>query len=120
MTSRHIRRLPVIGEDGRLVGIVTRRDLLSVFLRPDQEVAERVRELLDDLLPVDPASVTATVRDGVVILTGNPEAPEDRALIPVAIRLIWDVDGVIDVTNRLGEQAGDASDLTASPAAGSG
>jgi CBS domain-containing protein len=120
MASRHIRRLPVVGEDGRLIGIVTRRDLLSVFLRPDHVVAERVRELLDDLLPVDPASVTATVRDGVVIVTGSPEASEDRALIPVAIRLIWDVDGVIDVSNRLGEQAGDASDLTASPAAGSG
>jgi CBS domain-containing protein len=120
MASRHIRRLPVVGEDGRLIGIVTPRNLLSVFLRPDHVVAERVRELLDDLLPVDPASVTATVRDGVVIVSGSPEASEDRALIPVAIRLIWDVDGVIDVSNRLGEQAGDASDLTASPAAGSG
>jgi CBS domain-containing protein len=117
MTSRHIRRLPVVGEDGRLIGIVTRRDLLSVFLRPDEEIAEHVRELIDDLLPTDPGSVTATVRDGVVILTGHPEAPEDRELIPVAIRLIWDVDGVIDVLNRLGEQAGDGLELTSRPAA---
>jgi CBS domain-containing protein len=120
MASHHIRRLPVVGEDGRLIGIVTRRDLLSVFLRPDDEIAGHVRELLDDVLPLDPASVTATVRDGVVILTGRPEAPEDRELITVAIRLIWDVDGVIDVSNRLGEQASDASELIASPAAGSG
>jgi len=105
MTGRHIRRLPVVREDGRLIGIVTRRDLLSVFLRPDGEIAERVRALLDDVLPVDPSSVTGTVRDGVVILTGHPDAPEDHELIPVAIRLIWDVDGVIDVFNRLGEQA---------------
>jgi CBS domain-containing protein len=120
MTSRHIRRLPVVGKDGRLIGIVTRRDLLSVFLRPDDEIAEHVRELLDDLLPADPGSVTATVRDGVVILTGHPGAPQDRELIAVAIRLIWDVDGVIDVLNRLGEQAGDASELTSPPAAGLG
>ena len=120
MTSRHIRRLPVVGKDGQLIGIVTRRDLLSVFLRPDDEIAEHVRELLDDLLPADPGSVTATVRDGVVILTGHPGAPEDRELIPAAIRLIWDVDGVIDVPNRLGEQAGDASELTSPPAAGLG
>jgi CBS domain-containing protein len=119
MTNRHIRRLPVVDEDGRLIGIVTRRDLLSVFLRPDDEIAERVRELLDDVLPADPGSVTATVRDGVVVLTGRPEAPEDRELIPVVIRLIWDVDGVIDVLNRLGEQAGDASELTSRLAAGS-
>ena len=116
MASRHIRRLPVVGEDGRLIGIVTRRDLLSVFLRPDQEIAERVRELLDDVLAVDPGSVTATVRDGVVILTGKPEAPEDRELLPAAIRLIWDVDGVIDVSSRLGEQA--TAELTPDPAAG--
>ena len=54
MTSHHIRRLPVVGEDGRLIGIVTRRDLLSVFLRPDDEIAEHVRALLDDVLPADP------------------------------------------------------------------
>lgn len=120
MASRHIRRLPVVDEDGHLIGIVTRRDLLSVFLRPDQEIADRVRELLDDLLPVDPASVTATVRDGVVTLTGNPDAPEDQELASAAIRLIWDVDGVIDVVNRLGEQADGASELTAGPAVGSG
>ena len=116
MTSRHIRRLPVVGEDGRLLGIVTRRDLLSVFLRPDHEIAEYVRALLDDVLPADPGSVTATVRNGVVILTGHPGAPEDRELIPAAIRLIWDVDGVIDVYNRLGERADDAAALTAPPA----
>jgi CBS domain-containing protein len=120
MTSRHIRRLPVVREDGRLIGIVTRRDLLSVFLRPDGEIAERIRALLDDVLPADPGSVTATVRDGVVILTGHPEAPEDRDLIPVAIRLIWDVDGVIDVFNRLGEPAGEDSEVTSGPAAAVG
>ncbi len=117
MTNRHIRRLPVVGEDGRLLGIVTRRDLLSVFLRPDNQVAEHVRALLDDVLPADPGSVTATVRDGVVILTGHPESAEDRELIPAAIRLIWNVDGVIDVSNRLGDQADDAAELT-EPAAG--
>jgi CBS domain-containing protein len=104
MTTHHIRRLPVVGPEGRLIGIVARRDLLSVFLRPDEEVAARIRELLDDLLPADPGSITATARDGVVILTGHPEEPEDRELIPTVIRLIWDVEGVIDVTNRLGER----------------
>jgi CBS domain-containing protein len=106
MHTHRVRRLPVVDEGGKLLGIVSRRDLLSVFLRPDTDVADDVRELLDDFLPSDPASVTATVKDGVVVLTGRPQAPEDRQLIPVAIRLIWDVDGVIDVENRLGQQAG--------------
>jgi len=61
--------------------------------------------------------VTATVRDGVVILTGHPGSAEDRELISAAIRLIWNVDGVIDVSNRLGDQADDAAELT-EPAAG--
>jgi CBS domain-containing protein len=39
MTACNVRRLPVVGEDGRLLGIVSRRDLLSVFLRPDGDVA---------------------------------------------------------------------------------
>ena len=111
---------PVVGEDGRLPGIVTQRDLLSVFLRPDDEIAEHVRALLDDVLPADPGSVTATVRDGVVTLTGHLGSAEDRELIPAAIRLIWDVDGVIDVSNRLGEQADDDAELTESPAASLG
>jgi CBS domain-containing protein len=102
MTTHHVRRLPVTDQDGKLLGIVSRRDLLSVFLRPDAEVADDVRDLLDHLLPSDPDSVAATVKDGVVILTGGPDAPEDREVVPAAIRLIWDVDGVIDVDNRLG------------------
>jgi len=103
MDTNKVRRLPVVDQDGKLIGIVSRRDLLSVFLRPDEEVAADARELLDDVVAADPAAVTATVRDGVVILTGNPQAPEDSKLIPVAIRLIWDIEGVIDVDNRLGE-----------------
>jgi CBS domain-containing protein len=109
MTTHRVRRLPVIDADGKLMGIVSRRDLLSVFLRPDIEVADDVRELLDDLLPFDPASVTATVKDGVVVLTGGPGSPQDRELIPAVIRLIWDVDGVIDVDNRLGQPVADRS-----------
>ncbi len=112
MDTHHVRRLPVVDQDGKLIGIVSRRDLLSVFLRPDEEVAADVRALLDDIVPADPAAVTATVRDGVVILTGDPQAPDDSKLIPVAIRLIWDVEGVIDVDNRLGEPADPSTPTT--------
>ena len=39
MNSHHIRRLPVVDADGKLAGIVSRRDLLGIFLRPDADIA---------------------------------------------------------------------------------
>jgi osmotically-inducible protein OsmY len=45
------------------------------------------------------------VRDGVVTLTGtlDPSTGAQADLIPLAIRLMWNVDGVVDVIDRLGE-----------------
>jgi CBS domain-containing protein len=103
MNARHVRRLPVVDADGTLIGIISRRDLLSVFLRPDPDIAADTRELLDEILPGNPASVNAVVHEGVVVLTGTLDMTEDRDLIPVAIRLIWHIDGVVDVLNRLSE-----------------
>jgi CBS domain-containing protein len=47
MNTHHIRRLPVVDAQGKLAGIVSRRDLLSVFLRPDADVARHARQVLD-------------------------------------------------------------------------
>ncbi len=108
MNTHHIRRLPVVDGNGKLLGIVSRRDLLSVFLRHDQEIVQDVRELLDDLLHEDPASVSVSVKNGVVTLTGDPGSRESEELIPVVMRLVWDVDGVVDVVNLLGKAETDA------------
>ena len=105
MNTHHIRRLPVIDEDGKLVGVVTRRDLLSVFLRPDADIVHDARQVLDELPLADPKAVIVTVKHGVVTLTGTmpPEPGQEQDLIPLALRLIWDIDGVVDVVNKLGE-----------------
>jgi CBS domain-containing protein len=105
MNTHHLRRLPVTDETGKLVGIVSRRDLLSVFLRPDADIAHDARQVLDEIPFEDPSTIDITVRHGVVILSGNVVHPADRRhdLIPVVIRMIWDIDGVVDVVNRLGE-----------------
>jgi CBS domain-containing protein len=50
MNEHHIKRLPVVDPDGTLAGIVSRRDLLSVFLRSDEEIAADVRAVLGDML----------------------------------------------------------------------
>jgi CBS domain-containing protein len=98
MNAHHIRCLPVVDSGGRLLGVVSRRDLLSVFLRPDDDVATEVRRIFDEVLPAEPGIITVTVKDGVVVLTGAPDA--DRVLVAVAIRLAWRVDGVIDIIDR--------------------
>ena len=105
MNTHHIAQLPVTDEKGKLIGIVSRRDLLSVFLRPDADIAHDARQVLDELPLADPKEVIAEVRHGVVTLTGTmrPEAEHENDLMPLALRLIWDIDGVVDVVNRLGE-----------------
>lgn len=105
MNTHQISRLPVTDEKGQLIGIVSRRDLLSVFLRPDADIAHDARQVLDEFPLADPQEVIAEVRHGVVILTGTmrPEADHENDVMPFALRLIWDIDGVVDVVNRLGE-----------------
>ena len=103
MNTHHVRRLPVTDANGKLVGIVSRRDLLSVFLRPDDDIAHDAQQILHETACDDPATVTVTVRHGVVTLTGvvEPSADQDHHLIQLAIEMIWDTDGVVDVVNRL-------------------
>ncbi len=66
MNSRRLRRLPVFDADGKLIGIVSRCDLLSVFLRPGEDIAREVREVLTEILLAGRASVTGRVRNGIV------------------------------------------------------
>ena len=103
MTTRHVTSLPVTGADRELIGIVSRRDLLSVFLRPDGEITGDVGHVLDQLPLGDPEDITMTVRHGVVTLTGviMPLPGQHQDLVRAAIRQIRDVDGVVDVVNRL-------------------
>jgi len=106
MTAQHIRRLPVVDEKGRLAGVVSRRDLLSVFLRPDEDIAADARRVLNDVLLAEPGEAEVAVRNGVVTLTGSldPKTGPHGDLIPVAIQLMWDVDGVVDIIDQLGEE----------------
>jgi len=105
MNAHRVRRLPVVDFGGVLAGIVSRRDLLSVFLRPDPQIARQVGEILTELLPGGPTGIVVSVRNGVVTLTGGPELAAEEDLIPVAVRLAWDVDGVVDVVDKTGPAA---------------
>jgi CBS domain-containing protein len=115
MNTHHIRRLPVVDDQGRLIGVVSRRDLLSVFLRPDEDIAADIRNVLDEIIQAEPGEAGVSVRNGIVTLTGtlDPKAGPHGDLIPLAIRLMWGVDGVVDINDRLGEpQAGAPANVT--------
>jgi CBS domain-containing protein len=115
MNTHRIRRLPVVDQDGKLVGLVSRRDLLSVFLRPDADIAHDVRQVLDEIPVTDPEDVIVAVHHGVVTLTGTvPADNRHRGLLPLALHMIWDIDGVVDVVNQLGETTHPAASQPAS------
>jgi CBS-domain-containing membrane protein len=99
MTGHGVKRLPVVGPDGRVVGIVSRADLLKVFLRSDADIARAIREdVIRRTLWIDPLTIRVLVEDGVATLEGQVER---RSLIPVLIGLVHAIDGVVDVRNRL-------------------
>ncbi|MFF4161241.1 CBS domain-containing protein [Streptomyces sp. NPDC001678] len=99
MERHRVNRLPVVDEEDRLIGIVTRSDLLRVFMRTDEEIhAEITDELLPRLIGPAAGAVAVSVGDGVVTLTGRVP---DGDVVPALIREAWQVDGVVGVVNRL-------------------
>ncbi|UFR06818.1 CBS domain-containing protein [Streptomyces sp. Go40/10] len=104
MAREGIKRLPVVDDAGLLAGVVSRADLLKVFLRADEDIAEEVRrEIASYLFPPPSSVVRVEVHDGVVTLVGRIR---DTALVPVAARLVRAVEGVVDVDFDLAHEDG--------------
>ncbi|UKY47936.1 CBS domain-containing protein [Streptomyces inhibens] len=99
MSTSGIERLPVVDEEARLVGMVTRRDVLQIFARPDADIRDEVTdEIVVRALWLAAQSVDVAVHDGVVTLRGNLESSGEVA---IAVRMTRQVDGVTAVVNRL-------------------
>ena len=117
MARKKVKRLPVVDAEGRLAGVVSRSDLLKVFLRGDEGIAQEVRrQVLEPLFPNGEPTLRADVHEGVVHYTGRLR---DATLVPIAARMTRAVEGVVDVEFDLsGSQSAQGAGRAASrPAA---
>ncbi|MFJ7587525.1 CBS domain-containing protein [Streptomyces sp. NPDC097617] len=95
MARGHLKRLPVVDCDGRLTGVVSRGDLLKVYLRPDADIGAEIREMIMcQLMPGGSGEVYVHVANGVVYLHGSLPEP---ALQDAVTRAAGTVPGVVDV-----------------------
>jgi CBS domain-containing protein len=94
MVARRVNRLPVV-DDGRLVGIVSRADLVRAYVRSDEELGATIRDnVILGILWLDPALFTVAVKDGVASISGHVERRSTAQMIERAVRM---VPGVVDV-----------------------
>jgi CBS domain-containing protein len=98
MIEKRVNRLPVV-EDGKVVGIVTRADLVRTFLRSDQEIRREIEhDIITGTLWAEPSRVQVGVSQGEVTLSGRLDTKLDTELLP---RLVWRVPGVVSVAADL-------------------
>ena len=106
MFDRNVKRLPVLDSTRRLVGIVSRSDVLRVFLRSDESIRKDVAHILDEMPLLGRGRVEIEVREGVVRVRG--EVPNSN-LATLLVRLIAGVPGVVGVENRIHEPIPDGA-----------
>jgi CBS-domain-containing membrane protein len=98
MHKHRLQRLPVVDRDGRLAGIVSRSDVLSVFRRSDEEIRREVtQDVIADGFFTDPARFTVTVHNGIVTLEG---APGSVVLGASIAGQVGHLEGVVAVRDR--------------------
>jgi len=98
MRDSRVKRLPVVGSDGALIGIVTRADVLAVYDRPDADILAEIAGVLLDEFGISAVDFQATVSAGVVTLTGLIALPDTAVEVAARIRHI---EGVVALRDRL-------------------
>jgi CBS domain-containing protein len=98
MDSEGVKRLPVVDDLGRLIGIVSRGDLLKVHLRPDDDIREDVEDGILRNGTVESGAIRIGVVDGVVTMTGTVDRWSTKDM---AVRLVRQIGGVAEVVDDL-------------------
>ena len=99
MIEEGVNRLPVVDHDDRLMGIITRADLVRAFVRSDEEIELEIREdVVRKILWLEPEQLRVAVSDGEVVLSGQLETKTDAELIPAFVQR---VPGVVGVVSKL-------------------
>jgi len=113
MHSHRLQRLPVVDRDRRLVGIVSRSDVLSVFRRGDEEIRREItQDVIADGFFTDPARLIVTVHNGIVTLEGEPGSAVLGAGIAGQVEHL---EGVIAVRDRFVYPARSAPSFPSDP-----
>ncbi len=108
MVSLGVNRLPVV-EDGRLVGIVTRADLVRLFTRSDEEIARDIRQDVVKRLWIAPERIEVDVEQGEVVLRGEVDTEVEAALLEKRIPLVAGVVGVRSELSWAVDRSGNSS-----------
>lgn len=99
MTVQEVRRLPVVDDDNRLLGVISRADIVSIFTRPDDVIEDEIREdLLRRVLFIDPDELGVSVTNGVVALSGEVGTRAEASMLE---ELTNRLDGVFGVETKL-------------------
>ena len=89
MIDRLVNRLPVVDDEGALLGIVTRADLVRAFVHSDEAIAGEIREdVVLHKLWIEPEAVNVEVEAGEVVLGGHVESEADAELIEKLTRRV--------------------------------
>jgi CBS domain-containing protein len=108
MVSLGVNRLPVV-EDGRLVGIVTRADLVRLFTRSDEEIARDIRQDVVKRLWIAPERIEIEVEQGEVVLRGEVDTEVEAGLLEKRIPLVAGVVGVRSELSWAVDRSGNSS-----------
>ena len=99
MVNRRVKRLPVVGTDGSLIGVISRADVVNAFTKPDDVIEDEIREdIIRRLLFLTPEAIDVSVSQGIVTLSGELENRTEAHLLEELTRRL---DGVIRVDSHL-------------------